>query len=1134
ITSAIFTNQTQTSPLPTGFGEDTILVLRETLTKDFQPSRILTGGVSTLTFVVNNPSLTFPMVNTGFVDTFPTNLSVAGTPNLTSSSGACGTVGVNWSQTGPGQVTLSGVTIPAGLSCTYTVDVTSTVPNVGYINTSNPLTFTLNGSPVVGDTATDVLQVDAPTPRIALQKRISTTNAGPWGEFVGVALNSNVYYQFTVENTGDVTLSRPGSGFWVTDALVSASPMCPGTATLDPGDFFECVVGPITASQQDLLNTATASGVNGGTVTDTDTASYSTKLPDLVVTKARTVPAGAPGSVNTSSPVNVTYQISVFNKNLVTVNETLAPIVIEDTLPLNVTYLGFTSLDPFWSCTLVATSPRHKVSCTYSGQLAVGATSIINLQVLAAAGTSSLSNTAVALGGGDPACIDPNETPASECKGPWFEAAVPVTLSDVSVQIESGQLVVQFGTAVEAGTLGFQVLGSRTGERSRQPISDGMVMASGSSFEPRRYEVRAPYTGQAEVWVEEVATNSQTKLYGPYAVGSRTGERDLFVATDWAAIATEQGSFRQAQMTSLVNRSSGSALEAELRVSATGLVRVRYEDLTARGIDWSGIPARQIRLSRGSSPVPIRYEGPENFGPGSEVYFLGESIGDSQYTRTAVYRLAVSTLGTANLQPVYSGIGSNPASTTFTEVLTHAPNRSYDLSSPHSDPWFAQQIIRGNNVPLVGTNETFVVTDRAANSRDERIEVGVWGGTDYPAAPDHSLRLLLNGTEIARPRFEGRIYEAVAVDLPQGLLVNGTNTLRIELIGDTGAPADVVYLDSIRVRYTRELKAVNDRLAFAAAEQGLPPHQERSDRIHADDFSTEGVAECSSSQPNCATYRVSGLTRADVNLYRADSLGNVEQLTGFRTLSVANGFEVAFSTLESAGDRYWIEPAVGSVTALVTPKEPATDPLAGGNAEYLVISHPSFIGGLAPLVAARLAEGMTVRVIDVERIYDYYNQGVFDPAAIGAAIADAYSRLGTRYVLLVGGDTYDYFNYMGANSQSFVPTFYRPTSSWVRFAPVDAVFADVDADGKADLAIGRFPVRTMAELNASIAKTLAYSGAAHAGKLLTVADRTGQDGVSYAGQLTALNDVMGDNTLVTALSLNSYPAGNAGLQLARS
>ena len=75
-----------------------------------------------------------------------------------------------------------------------------------------------------------------------------------------------------------------------------------------------------------------------------------------------------------------------------------------------------------------------------------------------------------------------------------------------------------------------------------------------------------------------------------------------------------------------------------------------------------------------------------------------------------------------------------------------------------------------------------------------------------------------------------------------------------------------------------------------------------------------------------------------------------------------------------------------------------------------------------------------------------------------------------RFVLLVGGDSHDYHNYLGLASQSFIPTRYAQTDALVTYAPADGWYVDYNNDGKPQAALGRLPVRTVAELTQLVAK----------------------------------------------------------------
>jgi hypothetical protein len=75
-----------------------------------------------------------------------------------------------------------------------------------------------------------------------------------------------------------------------------------------------------------------------------------------------------------------------------------------------------------------------------------------------------------------------------------------------------------------------------------------------------------------------------------------------------------------------------------------------------------------------------------------------------------------------------------------------------------------------------------------------------------------------------------------------------------------------------------------------------------------------------------------------------------------------------------------------------------------------------------------------VKVVDVEDIYAQFGHAVRGAQPIRDYIAYAHANLGTRMVLLVGGDSYDYLDHLGKGAISFVPTPYTQTDDIVRFA----------------------------------------------------------------------------------------------------
>jgi len=169
-------------------------------------------------------------------------------------------------------------------------------------------------------------------------------------------------------------------------------------------------------------------------------------------------------------------------------------------------------------------------------------------------------------------------------------------------------------------------------------------------------------------------------------------------------------------------------------------------------------------------------------------------------------------------------------------------------------------------------------------------------------------------------------------------------------------------------------------------------------------------------------------------------------------------------------------------------------------------------------------------VVDVNDLYTQYGYGIFDPQAIQRYITHAAKNLGTQYVLLVGGDTYDYRNYLGINSLSFIPSLFISTSAYVNFVPVDPLYADGNGDQLPDLAIGRFPVRTTAELALMVSKTLAYAGKTY-GRTAVFASDVNDGIVNYKNMSNGMAASLPDSWTVQNIHLDDIDMATARTQL---
>jgi hypothetical protein len=134
---------------------------------------------------------------------------------------------------------------------------------------------------------------------------------------------------------------------------------------------------------------------------------------------------------------------------------------------------------------------------------------------------------------------------------------------------------------------------------------------------------------------------------------------------------------------------------------------------------------------------------------------------------------------------------------------------------------------------------------------------------------------------------------------------------------------------------------------------------------------------------------------------------------------------------------------------------------------------------VAPLVTQRQSEGLTVKVVDVQDVFDEFSNplGSYSSDAIKSFIqyAEANWTLKPKYVLLAGGATMDPRNYINLGQPDAIPTTFFDAINPPEVAS-DTALADTNGDGKVDVGIGRLPVYTDAQANALVSKIVSYAG----------------------------------------------------------
>jgi subtilisin-like proprotein convertase family protein len=717
---------------------------------------------------------------------------------------------------------------------------------------------------------------------------------------------------------------------------------------------------------------------------------------------------------------------------------------------------------------------------------------------------------------------------------------LPVTLAHVDVRrSDSGSLLVRWTTATEAGARGFRVLQQQSDRRMATLTERLVPSAVMTSTRPSDYEARVSTTTDGPIYLEEVSVGGKVERFGPYQVGTSTGKRPQLAAAPWAQARSERLAYEPVDNAARRARASerGMTPAAEILVSKTGWQRVSVSDLAAAGVDFAGRPVSALRLSHGETVVPFRVAGGgSTLSPTSVLEFWGESVTGSLYTSTRPYLLAVASGGRAWL--IEDGTPqAGPAATVWRTERSLDEDRDYSVTAPNGDPWFFDMITR-NGTPQAGKQWTLDLPG-ADTSVAGQVELELWGGVGIPElAQDHRYRLTINGSVVGEDGFDGVMSHERQFPVPAGVLRAGENTVRLDLI-DTGDSFDRVFVERISVSHTASLSATSGRVEVPpGAFVGVP------ERVFAGAFedAVEAPLACGL---GCEQIEVRGFASPDLVAMRMTDAGPVE-LAGVVATPAASGSYVARVRSAahgltggdggpSAGALVLVERAKAEVPAL-RPALALPHPLAGGAAELLVVSSARFAGSVGGLVSARQAEGLTARVVTVDQVYAAYSGGIVDPEAIRRFVGEARQQLGTRYVLLVGGDTYDYFDRLGLGSVSDVPTLYRKTHEYVSFAPVDPAFGDVDGDGRPELAVGRLPARTLSELESLLVKVLAPLPADPHTALFVAERANAAEGIDYASDLEALIAGLGSSWQggIGRVYLDSFPNSTVGTAAARS
>ncbi len=659
-------------------------------------------------------------------------------------------------------------------------------------------------------------------------------------------------------------------------------------------------------------------------------------------------------------------------------------------------------------------------------------------------------------------------------------SATAAVLADFDAVSVNGQVVVEWRTTAEFGTLGFNLYRA-TGDGGWPRVNPGIIQSLRGSLQggTYRYLDTDARPGTAITYrLEERDIWGGGRTFGPFEVTPEAAKSQVTIADVLSAGVSRTPNAssirkpRHAGATKAAGQPSGLV---KILIRNTGLVEIPAPDLaTAFGVDSdtvsSWILARNLWISVGGSGGALSPDlfadgfetgDTDRWGAGDEnpdepegvawtaaagntgIRFYAQGL-DSIYTLDNVYWMGVgagTTMSGAAAAP-----SGPPAAGSFTEEL-HFETNNWPLTAPMTDPesdyWMWELFFPWDEETTVSSAFTLHVPNVAPGAGTALLTVHLQGSYESEIAPNHLMEVHLNGDPIGGPMsWSGHDDAHFTIEFPQSSLVDGDNTVEVLAHLAEGLEFDEFYLDAFDLIYHREYVAVNDVL--------------------------EGRAET-------AEVTIEGFTSSEITVLDLSNPLRPKLLTGVDVADDGGSFRVTFAGTSSDMPFFAAASAAAPRSVRVDLESDLRNPTNQGR--YVVVAGPGLEAEAAALAAYRGNQGLSTVVARVEDIYDEFNGGIKTPWAIRDFLRFAAENWAEPplFAFLAGDGSLDHHNINGLD-EDLVPM--PLTSSENGLVPADNLLADWSGDdGVPELAIGRLPAQSAGELAIYRAKIQAFESA---------------------------------------------------------
>jgi len=509
-------------------------------------------------------------------------------------------------------------------------------------------------------------------------------------------------------------------------------------------------------------------------------------------------------------------------------------------------------------------------------------------------------------------------------------------------------------------------------------------------------------------------------------------------------------------------------------LNTDGIYRLSYQDLKNLGMNVSNLNPQNLRIyghPGGLLPtenlsdrtidlqelaIQVTGQSDGSFDENDYILFFGQSPNQwvlsssgffnrqQHYYDDNTYYFITADLGKGKrIESFQSLSNADSIINTFNDYQIHEREEVNFIKSGQN--WY------GDVFDLVDTKSfTFSFPNRVG---DANLKVALAASSPSPFNSDFTINCSGMSSQTVSISGISSSYNKANLKIFENTISPSLENIQVTLDFSSSSPSGKGWIDYIEINTTRDLIMYGSQMPFRSLAS----------------VKSNSVSEFQLSNTNSLT-RVWDVTQAL----------NPRSILGQSSASVLS-FKIQTDTL-----RQFIAFSGGYLSTNLLGKVDNQNLHAFRNVDYLIVSHPIFLEQANRLATFHESQGLNVKVVTPQQIYNEFSSGSQDVSAIRDFAKMLYDQdHPLRYLLLFGDASYDPKNRLSDNT-NFVVSYQSSNStnelhSYVSddyFALLDeeeSISSDALSIPFVDIGVGRFPVQTSEEAKNVVDKVITYN-----------------------------------------------------------